>query len=198
MKKLIYWAGTNSKGKYKATVDGKMTNAYNTWKNMLQRAYCPKGHARRPTYIGCSVAEEWLEYQNFAEWFENHDYSNCGYQLDKDLLLPGNKLYTPDRCVFVPQQLNNLLLDCGAARGQYPRGVNFIKRNNKFVAKMAINGKLKYLGRFDTELEAYNAYKEAKEWHVKNTALKWANAIQWEVFKTLMLWELPEYKELEL
>lgn len=196
MSKLIYGVGTNSKGKYKAASGGKVTKAYSTWKGMLRRAYCPKGHARWPTYLGCSVTEEWLDYQNFAEWFSNHEYSDYGYELDKDLLVPGNKIYAPDRCVFVPGQLNRLLLGRGAARGQYPQGVSFHKRYNKFTASININSKKKGLGYFDNELDAYNAYKEAKERHVKNTALKWVNSIQWEVFKTLMLWELPEYKEL--
>lgn len=197
MQKLFYGVGTNSKGKHKAGVDGKITKSYNAWRNMLQRAYCPKYQAGKPTYIGCSVADKWLEYQEFAEWFENHDYSDYGYQLDKDLLTPGNKIYAPDRCVFVPRQLNTLLTDSGAIRGQYPQGVSFHKRCNKFTASININSKNKGLGYFDTEIEAYNAYKEAKERHVKNTALKWANSIQWEVFKALMLWELPEYKDLK-
>ena len=198
MSKLIFGVGVNSRGKYKSRIDGKVTKAHTAWHNMLRRAYCPKAHAKWPTYVGCSVVEEWLEYQNFAEWFENHEYSNCGYQLDKDLLIPGNKVYAPDRCAFVPRQLNTLLSDHGNARGQYAQGVCFHKRIGKFVASVGVNDKYKHLGCFETELEAYNAYKEAKERHVKNTALKWANSIQWEVFKALMLWELPEYKDLKL
>lgn len=198
MKKLILGVATNSGGKYKSTIDSKVTKAHATWKNMLRRAYCPKYHTSQPTYLGCSVSGEWLEYQEFAEWFEAHGYSDRSYQLDKDLLIPGNKIYAPDRCVFVPNQLNTLLNGRGATSGQYPQGVSFDKQRNKFAARVSINDKYKGLGCFETEQEAYNAYKEAKERHVKNTALKWANSIQWEVFKALMLWELPEYKELGL
>lgn len=190
MKKLFYGVGTNSKGRYKTTgIDGKITKAYRTWKNMLRRAYCPKGHASRPTYIGCSVAKEWLEYQEFAEWFENHEYSNCGYHLDKDLLLPGNKIYAPGRCTFVPRELNNLLLDSGAARGQYKQGVCLDKAANKFKAQVWV-GKRKHLGLFDTEQEAYHAYKEAKEANVKRMANHWKNDIADEVYHALMNWEL--------
>lgn len=190
MSKLILGVATNSVGKYKSRVDGKMAKPYVTWKNMLQRAYCPKYQAKQPTYIGCSVSDEWLEYQTFAEWFENHEYSKHGYHLDKDLLLPDNKIYAPDRCVFVPQQLNKLLADSGAIRGQYKQGVYFNKERNKFQAYIKINGKQKYLGLFETELDAYFAYKIAKEAYVKEKALEWQDRIADNVFDALMNWEL--------
>lgn len=186
MSKLILGVATNSKGKYKAKTNGKTTKSYRTWRNTLQRAYCSKYHVGKPTYIGCSVAGEWLEYQNFAEWFENHEYSNCGYQLDKDLLIPNNKIYAPDRCVFVPLQLNTLLTDRGNDRGQYTQGVYFHKGWGKFTAQIAINGKRKYLGCFDTELDAYLAYKKAKEENVKHMANLWRDDIAANVYDALM------------
>lgn len=192
MSTLILGVGTNSGGRYKTAIDGKITKSYATWQNMLSRAYCPKVKAQRPTYIGCSVVEEWLEYQEFAEWFENHEYSNHGYQLDKDLLLPDNKIYAPDRCVFVPSQLNNLLLDRGAARGQYPQGVNFYKDTNRFVARVKVDGKQEHIGYFDTPQEARQAYKIAKEANVKRMALEWKDRIADNVFKALMNWQLTE------
>lgn len=192
MSKLILGVGFNSRGKYKSKIDGKKAKAYSAWQNMLKRAYCPKLHAIKPTYIGCSVADEWLDYQDFAEWFENHKYSDCGYHLDKDLLLPGNKIYAPGRCVFVPQQLNKLLTDHGNARGQYKQGVSFYKRDNNFVARIAVDGKQKKLGYFDTELEAYQAYKKAKEANVKRMALEWQDRIADNVFRALMDWQLTE------
>lgn len=192
-KKLTHGVGYNSGGKYKSKIDGKVTNTYRTWQNMLSRAYCPKYQARQPTYIGCSVAEGWLEYQNFAEWFESHEYSDYGYQLDKDLLLPGNKIYAPNRCVFVPQQLNKLLNGYGNARGQYLQGVILNKCNNNFTTRVYINGKRKHLGCFDTEQEAYQAYKKAKEANVKRMALEWQDRIADNVFQALMDWQLTEW-----
>lgn len=188
--KLILGVATNSKGEYKATFDGKITKAYNTWRTMLNRAYCPKLHARYPTYIGCSVTAEWLEYQQFAEWYENHEYSDYGYALDKDLLIPGNKVYAPERCVFVPSQLNSLVIDCGTARGQYKQGVCFHKRDNKFQSNIRINGKLKHLGSFDNELDAFLAYKAAKESHVKYMANLWRDDIEPVVHHALITWQL--------
>ncbi len=190
MKKSFYGVGTNSRGKYKTGIDGKRAKSYATWKSMLKRAYCPKYHTSRPTYLGCSVSDEWLEYQEFAKWFENHEYGNHGYELDKDLLIPGNKIYAPDRCVFVPSQLNNLLLDSKAIRGQYAQGVSINKRSNKFGARIKINGKQKNLGFFDTEIEAYRTYKKAKEENVKHMANHWRDDIAANVYDALMNWEL--------
>lgn len=190
MSKLIYGVATNSRGKYKTAIDGKITKAYHAWQNMLQRVYCSKYHAINPTYVGCSVTELWLEYQEFAEWFSNHRYSNRGYHLDKDLLIPGNKIYAPDRCVFVPQQLNNLLLDNGAARGKFLQGVSFDEQRNKFMARIVVDGRQKNLGRFGNELEAYIVYKKAKEENVKRMANHWRDDIADEVYHALMLWEL--------
>lgn len=190
MSKLILGVATNSGGKYKSTIDGKKAKAHTAWHNMLKRCYCPKVQTRQPAYVGCSVSDEWLEYQEFAQWFENHEYSNRGYHFDKDLLLPGNKVYAPDRCAFVPQQLNNLLTDHGNARGQYKQGVYFKKGYNKFTAQIAINGKKKGLGYYDNELDAYHVYKKAKEENVKRMANHWRDDIADDVYQALMRWEL--------
>lgn len=190
MSKLILGVATNSKGQYRAAIDGKDTKVYRTWRNMLQRAYCPKYQIKNPAYIGCSVTEEWLEYQEFAKWYESHEYSSYEYELDKDLLIPNNKIYAPDRCVFVPQQLNKLLTDSGAARGQYPQGIYFRKDVNKFVAQIGINGKRKHLGFFNNDLDAYLAYKKAKEAHVKYMANHWQDRIEPVVHHALINWQL--------
>lgn len=190
MSKLIYGVGTNSGGKYKATVDGKKTKAYVAWFNMLQRAYCPKYQAKQPTYTCCSVDEAFHDFQDFAEWFEGHEYSYHGYELDKDLLVAGNKIYSPDYCVFVPSQLNTLLIDRAAERGEYPQGVGFVKTRGRFRSRLNINGKRKHLGYFDTPQEAYQVYKTAKESYVKTKALEWQDRIANNVFEALMNWKL--------
>lgn len=192
MSKLMYAVAYNSKGKYKTRINGANTLAYKTWRSMIRRCYCPKVQARRPTYIGCSVSDEWLDFQHFVEWFEAHEYSNHGYELDKDLLLPGNKIYAPSTVCFVPSQLNNLLLGHGAARGQYKQGVCLPKSSLKFKANIKIDGKKQHLGYFDTEQEAYQVYKKAKEANVKRMANHWKNDIADEVYHALMQWTLDD------
>lgn len=190
MSKLIYGVAYNSRGRHKTQISGTSTSVYKTWHGMLRRCYCPKYHARQPTYLGCSVDERFHDFQDFGNWFEGHEYSHHGYQLDKDLLLPNNKVYAPDRCAFIPRQLNTLLIDNGAARGQYPQGVRFHKPLGIYQARVSVDGKYKHLGYFDTPQEAYQVYKIAKEVHVKEKALEWQDRIADNVFQALMNWTL--------
>lgn len=190
MPKLKYGIGRNSKGKYRATINNKGTIAYNIWGSMFKRCYCPKFQKKYPTYIGCKVSSEWHDFQDFAYWYYSQPNKDTGYHLDKDLLFPGNKVYSPDTCCLVPIEINNLLLDRASCRGDHPRGVSFNKVVMRFDAKLRISGKTVNLGYFDCPQEAHQAYKKAKERYVKNKALDWANRIEWNVFLTLMNWQL--------
>jgi hypothetical protein len=103
----VFGAGVVGDGKYKATENGKITKAYSVWRSMLQRCYDEKVHRQFPNYIGCSVAVEWHDFQVFAEWFEvNYPKDGKDYQLDKDHLVKGNKIYSADTCCFLTLQQN--------------------------------------------------------------------------------------------
>jgi len=142
--------------------DGKQVLCpyYNTWKGTIERAYSPKHHDRRPTYIGVTVCEEWHSFMTFRAWMMTQDWQ--GKQLDKDIIAPGNKVYSPDTCVFVSPALNTLLLDCGAARGEYPIGVYWNKQTRKFRARVSTAGRDKHLGYFTCPHEAHMAWRKAK------------------------------------
>lgn len=118
--KLVCGVGVND---YEGSVyvNGKRMESYMTWHNMLERCYSTKYQRNKPTYIGCTVSNEWLSFSNFKKFYDAN-YRE-GFELDKDILFPGNKVYSKDTCVFVPQYLNNLLTDSGRARGDLPLGV---------------------------------------------------------------------------
>lgn len=140
-------------------VDGvsKQTKCYITWKDMIRRCYSSKYHERQPTYIGCEVCDEWKDFDVFFSWFEGN-YKE-GFALDKDILVQGNKVYSPTTCVFVPQYINSLFLKRDSKRGDFPLGVCYHKLKNKYVANCR-NGKDKriHLGYFSDPLEAHQAY----------------------------------------
>lgn len=102
LKPVVYGVGFMGDGINSSTIKGKPNKAYKVWQSMLQRCYDPGFHSRRPTYIGCSVCSEWHDFQNFANWFElNYPCDGMSYQLDKDIIKEGNKVYSPETCKFV-------------------------------------------------------------------------------------------------
>lgn len=138
------------------------SEAYKTWKSMLCRCY---GGTRLNTtsYAGCSVDSSWHCFQNFAKWHqENYPKDGMSYQLDKDLLEVGNKIYSHDTCVFVPAWLNSFTLNSKASRGRHPLGVSFNKSSGKFCATCQTDGTATALGHFSTPEEAHLAWREHK------------------------------------
>lgn len=131
---------------------------YGRWYNMLKRCYSPVYHKRRPTYQGCSAVVEWHHFSNFKAWMETQDWE--GKQLDKDILFAGNKLYSPETCVFVDSKVNLFLLECNAARGEFPIGVVYFKPVGKYSAQCCSveTSKRKFLGYFNTPQEAHAAW----------------------------------------
>lgn len=123
------------------------SRAYGIWCNMIRRCYSPKSLEMHPTYRGCSVDKDWHNFQVFAEWY-GQNYKD-GYQLDKDLLVVGNKVYSEDTCVFVTPKINLFITDSAAKRGCCPIGVSYHRRSNKYVACCnSGGGRQKHLGHF--------------------------------------------------
>jgi len=141
---------------------------YLVWRSMLTRAYCPKYHAKYPTYIGVTVCEEWHSFMAFRAWMETQDWE--GKHLDKDIIVPGNKVYSPATCAFVSGQINALLNDCAASRGEWPIGASWHKKNKKFHAQIKEDGKKRHLGLFDTPGAAHLAWRKEKARIVRTVA----------------------------
>ena len=167
-------------GKYYSNTHHKI---YKTWCNMLERCYSEKYYKRYSTYIDCTVCEEWLNFQNFAKWFENNYVEE--YDLDKDLLIKGNKIYSPISCVFIPFEINNILKTYSNYIYNLPIGVTFNKKLKKYQASLYSNGKSIHLGYFNTCEEAFEKYKIAKENYIKELADKWKNNITKSTYNAL-------------
>ena len=159
MSKLVYGKGFNDKTR-PARFDGKIVKEYVLWQSMLKRCFSEKLQTYRPTYKGCSVSDNFLNYSYFYDWcqeqtgFGKVDEKGRSWCLDKDLLFVDNKTYSETACVFVPNEINSFFVDRGNGRGEYPLGVYFDKQNGKFRAQCAVNGKIKRLGHFNTPQEA--------------------------------------------
>ena len=174
--------------KYPSRVNGVLTREYKLWMDMLRRCYSDGFKKKRPTYEGCEVSDNFKSYEYFYEWCNKQvGFRNSGWHLDKDLLIKGNKVYSENTCVFIPAEINTLLIKCASTRGEHLIGVYWSKTANAFVAKVnKSKGKREYLGVFNTELEAFNAYKVAKESFVKEQANNWKSQIDERAYEALM------------
>jgi hypothetical protein len=165
MAKVSHGVACFGAGEHKASVGGKTTIAYNKWNNMLVRCYDEEYLANKPTYRGCSVCNDWLNFQNFADWFY-YNYPDDGdiHCMDKDFKVIGNKVYSPETCMFVPNLINCFLTDNGASRGEYMIGVTYPKDSNKYKAYCSnpFTGGRGYIGYSETEQGAHMLWRKRK------------------------------------
>lgn len=179
-------------------INGKHTPEYAMWREMLRRCYSSEFQERFPHYKGCTVDASWHDFNNFYNDLINMvGYESIGcrrsYNLDKDLLVRGNKVYSKDKCAIVPQEINKLIISRKSKRGEYPIGVHFSKSKGKFVAQVSLNGKYNmHVGYFDDVESAFLAYKSAKELRIKEMAKKYKNKISENVFLALINYEVSK------
>ena len=174
--------------KYPSKINGVKTKEYTLWCNMLKRCYSDSSKKEYPTYEGCEVSDNFKSYEYFYEWCINQiGFDNEGWHLDKDLLNKGNKVYSEYTCVFIPSEINSLLVKREALRGEHFIGVCWNKTSKAFMAQVSKGkGKSERLGLFNTEIEAFNAYKTAKETFVKEQTNKWKSQIDLRAYEALM------------
>lgn len=187
LNKTVLGIGYKGVGKHLSCKNGKKTKEYVLWKNMLHRCYSGKYKAYKMT----SVCEEWYNFQNFAEWCNlQPEFFNEKSCLDKDILKKGNRVYCPEFCCFVPNEINIALASRRSLRGGCPLGVCFDKSRGKYHSclnkfKVQIN-----LGRFNTPEEAFNVYKIAKEEYLKELAVSFKKSISDRVYEALLKYEV--------
>ena len=190
--KSVYNVGYLGQGKY---IPKECKKIYNEWFSMIQRCYDPYYINKYPTYKDVFVCDEWHNFQNFAQWWEKNVY-NCNnerMELDKDILIKGNKIYSPKTCVIVPQKINYLFTKRQNNRGECVIGVNYEYERNKYRAtcNICINNKpSQIVKRFETEIEAFYWYKQQKENHIKQIADMYKNIIPENLYKALYRYEV--------
>ena len=169
----------------KTTYNGKKCNIYTQWKNMIERCYNEKFQQLRPTYEGCTVSDEFKDYSKWREWYDKYPYKQDDWQLDKDLLAKGNKIYSSETCVFLPHIINSVLTKSNKTRGKYLIGVYFDTHNNKFKSYLSKRGKKMSLGYFENEMDAHLAYKTAKEEYLKELAEEYKGRLDPKAYSAL-------------
>lgn len=191
-KRSVYGVGYFGAGEYKSRIRGALTGEYKSWQSMLQRCYDEKHLLRQPSYIGCTVCEEWHNFQNFAKWYKNNYYEvkDKVMCLDKDILIKKNKEYSPASCIFVPQEINLIFANHTSSRGNAPIGVFYNKKLDKYLSHVVIENKFLNLGHYDTKEIAFNVYKEQKEAYLKQVANYYKELIPNKLYKALLNWKI--------
>lgn len=166
----IAGVGYFGQGEYKSRINKKMTKEYQVWSGMITRCYDEKSLQKEPSYRECSVCKEWHNFQTFAKWMIEESNYREGWQLDKDLKNPENKVYCPENCLFIPKELNKALVVNRTSDKTTCRGVKLV--GESYLVSMSINGKNTYYGSYSTEQEASRVYKEKKLEYLNSLAIK--------------------------
>jgi hypothetical protein len=192
--KSVCRIGYVGEGIYNKSENRKNTKVYDCWSNMIKRCYYTKTQIKHPTYIGCTVCDEWLNFQVFAKWWYENYYEIEGErtEIDKDILVKGNKIYSPNTCCIVPHDINKLFTKSDSIRGDYPVGVCYDKYENKYISLLnkIHNGKniQVKLGRYNTIKEAFEKYKEEKEKFIKQKAEEYKEIIPLKLYNAMINW----------
>lgn len=185
----------NNDYKSQTSINGKHIPEYKMWANMLFRVYDTKFKGKHPTYLNTACDPKWHSMTAFIEdvsAIDNYDKAiHEGWCLDKDILIKGNKLYSKTTCCFVPPQLNNIILQCNAKRGEFYIGVSYSKHAKKFRSYLIDQSRAqRHLGYFDNEFEAFSAYCKAKKQQIIDVTENYKGIISNDVYNALLAWEI--------
>lgn len=175
-------------GTYKGfdEVNKRPTKEYDAWRSMIRRCYGNLDNCK--AYRDCTVCDEWLCFQTYAKWYEENYYKfkDEVMTVDKDILIKGNRVYSPDTCLIVPVSINSMFVKCKNNRGNLPIGVYM--HRGKYVSHCADVdlGCQKTLGEFKDPVTAFNKYKEYKENYIKRKANEFKEFIPLKVYNAMI------------
>ena len=181
-----YGIGYLGVGKYRMSKNKQPTPSYSAWRFLMMRLFCEKRLLINPTYRGCTICKSWCNFQVFSDWFYSHESYGLGYELDKDLLISGNRHYSPETCVMIPQEINKALKT--AQVNSVVAGVRKRKNTKGYQVRVTEHGKRRHVGEFYTEEEASAAYVKAKEEYIHSLAENWKGKIEERAYQALKSW----------
>ena len=178
-------------GDYKTKTNGKHTKEYLAWRNMLKRCYDDHPNARDMSYKDCEVCERWHNFQNFAKWYEENYYEVEGetMSIDKDILVKGNKVYSPETCCIVPLKINTFFSKYNGQRGDMPTGVFVNDCGNYKVMCSNMFGEERYYGTYQTSTEAETVYKKIKNSMIDKVVEEYALLIPARIIQAIKEWK---------
>lgn len=138
---------------------------------MMERATSKKFQSRSLTYKNCTVSKNFSSFDFFHNWcLQQKGYGISGYELDKDILIKGNKKYSENTCCFVPKEINMQFVKSDKIRGEYPIGVSVVRSTGKYITQIKRKRIGKYCSLSSSVEEAFDKYRQAKEDYIKHLA----------------------------
>lgn len=186
--KSFYGVGYKGIGDYALSINGKKTKSGSIWESMMTRCYNPN-KLKNPSYKDCTIDERFHCFQDFAKWFEENwnPLWEGRWELDKDILQKGNKIYSPETCCFVPCEINSQFKK--SKDNGFPTNISFNKIRNKFAGNIRIDGK-NYTTYKDTIEEVFDWLKPLKEDKIKNLAHKYEHQLTDQCYQALINWTI--------
>lgn len=171
-KNMVHGVGINDVNfvvtMYNMKGDRVIHPAYSVWASMLRRCYNEKNLIEYPNYSGVKVCDEWLSFKNFHSFWSKNRKPN--HELDKDILIIGNKEYNEDTCVFVPHWVNTLIL-IQPKTSKLPIGVSYLKRLDSYRATIRKEKSQYHLGLFKDPISANHAWFKEKVKHLNENKM---------------------------
>lgn len=194
--KSVFGIGCFGEGMYKVKEGNEVNTIYIVWHGMLGRCFNENTKRKQPTYRDVTCCNEWLNFQTFAKWYDANYYFVDGQAmcLDKDILIKGNKIYSPETCVIAPKIINNLFVKNDARRGNLPIGVTEKEDKYGFIYRARCNNilinKCIHLGYYSTPEQAFEQYKYYKEFHIKEVADYYRDYIPNNLYDAMYNWKV--------
>lgn len=182
-------------GLYLRKHNGELTYEGMYHHRLMIRSTNAKYKSHRPTYKDVTVSENFKDFQFFAGWCNNQvGFGTAGFVLEKDLLVPNNKMYSEYNCVFVPDVINSFLTFVRQKDRGLPVGVTWCESEGKYKSYCAqLNGKNKTIGRFNNPQDAYTAYCVFKRKMARELAETYKEVVDPRVTKALLDFEVTKY-----
>ncbi len=156
------------------------------WSEMLKRCNPnSKNNHRFPRYNGCSNG--FRDFQDFVDWskseygydlVETTGKKETLWHLEKDIIKTDNKVYSPETCLFVPQEVNALFVLSCKSRGEYPIGVSWNKKGKTLECYARTKDGRKYFGCSDDPMYLHRIWQAEKVKHIRFIANKYKNHIK--------------------
>jgi hypothetical protein len=167
---------------YKILSRNEKNNRFSNMKHRCGSVY----QAKNPQYKGTYMWEGWLKHKKttFFVWLDNNYYEVDGEQMDidKDILVYGNKQYHPELCLIVPHSINTFYENIEVGK----TNITCNPKTKKYRVKVFDKGEYIVSDDIDTYNRALDIYCDIKQGILFNKAKALKDQIPEKVYSALM------------